>query len=144
MKLLCLNKIVPQMEHAPHKIYMLEFDHTQGELAIFSLYTVEALKTLKEFKDITDKTTINMIGVEGDKGGHSHENIKSTHALVVDFRPLGIYVLFWAKPTKGDVLKAALDGPLVASFGLKTLEVKKASGGKKSQGSKKPTAKKIT
>lgn len=116
MKLLCLNNIVPQMEQAPHKIYMLEFDHTQGELAIFSLYTVEALKTLDEFKDITDKTTINMIGVEGDKGGHDHANIKSTHALVVDFRPLGIYVLFWAKPTKSDVLMAALNGPLVASF----------------------------
>lgn len=142
MKLLCLNNIVPQMEHAPHKIYMLEFDHTQGELAIFSLYPVETLKTLEEFKDITDTTTINKIGVEGDKGGHDHSSIKSTHALVVDFRPLGIYVLFWEKPTKGDVLKAALDGPLVASFGLKTSGSQKTSGSKKSPSGKKAIAKK--
>ena len=95
---------------------MLEFDHTKGELAMFSLFPSQALKTLDEFKDIDEKTTINKIGVEGDKGGHDHANIKSTHALVVDFRPLGIYVLYWEKPTAPDALKAALGGPFFANL----------------------------
>lgn len=71
MRLLCLNAIVPQMEHAPHNSYMLECDHTKGELAVFALYPVDCLKTLDEFKDITDTTTLNNSGVEGDKGATS-------------------------------------------------------------------------
>ena len=127
MKLLCLNDIVPQMSHAPHKIYMLEFDHTKGELAMFSLFPNEALKTLDEFKDINDKTTVNKIGVEGDKGGHLHGNIKSTHALVVDFRPLGIYILYWEKSTGQDALKTALGSPFFARISKATAEAQKAT-----------------
>lgn len=109
MKLLELNNLVPQMANAPHKIYMLEFDHQKGELASFSLFPSEFLKQFREFSDINDKTTVNKIGVEGDKGGREHTNIKSTHALVVDFRPLGIYVLYWEKPTSPAGLEAAFN-----------------------------------
>lgn len=114
MKLLELNNLVPQMANAPHKIYMLEFDHQMGELATFSLFPTDVLKEFSEFKDITDKTTINKIGVEGDKGGREHTNIKSTHALVVDFRPLGIYVLYWEKPTSAEGFEAAFKNKFFA------------------------------
>lgn len=127
MKLLCLNNIVPEMSRAPHKIYMLEFDHTKGELAMFSLHPSAVLKTLREFKDINDKTTINTIGVEGDKGGREHTNIKSTHALVIDFRPLGIYSFYWDKPTTSDVLKAAIDSPFFARISKKPRGTRKRS-----------------
>jgi hypothetical protein len=127
MKLLCLNNIVPQMLRAPHKFYMLEFDHTKGELAMFSLFPVQVLKTLDEFKDITDKTTVNKIGVEGDKGGHLHGNIKSTHALVVDFRPLGIYILYWEKATSQKALGAALRSRYFARISKAAAAAQKAA-----------------
>lgn len=114
MRLLNLNSIVPQMEHAPHKIYMLEFDHDNGELCQFTMFPVEFLKQLPEFKDVNDKTTFNIIGVEGDKQGRDHSKIKHTHALVADLRPLGIYFLYWAKPETPEGFQKALKSKLFA------------------------------
>jgi hypothetical protein len=112
MKLIELNSIVPEMKNAPHKIYMLEFNHQKGELATFTLFPVDCLKQFPQFQDIDDKTNINKIGVEGDKGGRDHTNIKSTHALVVDFRPLGIYMLYWAKAETPKGFQTALKGKM--------------------------------
>ena len=114
MKLLCLNQVVPQMERAPHKIYMLEFDHFKGELCQFLLFPVDYLHQLAEFKDVTDKTTLNIIGVEGDKQGRDHSKIKTTHALVADLRPLGIYFLFWAKVETPEGFQNALKNGLLS------------------------------
>lgn len=114
MRLISLNNIVPEMEHAPHKIFMLEFDHQRGELAEFSIFPLEFIQQMPEFEDTNDKTTLNIIGVEGDKEGHDHSNIKNTHALVADLRPLGIYFLFWEKATSPAGFKRAMTDGLLA------------------------------
>lgn len=114
MKLISLNELVPHMEHAPHKIYMLEFDHSEGELFIFSQNPVGFMRQFNEFDDVSDKTTFNIIGVEGDKQGRDHDSIQYTHALVADLRPLGLYFLYWAKPDTPDGLRKALQNPLLS------------------------------
>lgn len=137
MRLICLNKVVPEMKHAPHKIYMLEFDHSKGELAEFTLMSVPFLKRISEFADITDKTTLNVIGVEGDKEGRVHDNIKNTHALVADLRPLGIYFLFWAKAETPEGFQKALTTGLLSTLMTQPKLAKKASrGGKLKRGGK--------
>ena len=116
MQLISLNEIVPQMKNAPHKIYMLEFDHSKGELFMFNQNPVGFLHEFKEFEGVTDKTTLNIIGVEGDKQGRDHDKITRTHALVSDLRPLGIYILYWAKAETPEGLKEALSHPLMSRF----------------------------
>ncbi len=116
MKLVSLNSIVPEMRDAPHKIYMLEFDHSQGELFMFNQNPVGFVRQFKEFAEVDEKTTLNIIGVEGDKQGRDHDKITRTHALVADLRPLGIYVLYWAKQETPEGLRAALNHPLMERF----------------------------
>lgn len=113
MKLISLNEVVPHMEHAPHQIYMLEFDHSEGELFIFTQNPIGFMQQFEQFADVTDKTTFNIIGVEGDKQGRDHDKIQFTHALVADLRPLGIYFLYWAKPDTPEGLRKALQNPLL-------------------------------
>lgn len=116
MKLVSLNEIVPEMKQAPHQIYMMEFDHSRGELFIFNQNPVGFLHEFKEFSDVSDKTTLSIIGVEGDKQGRDHDKITRTHALVADLRPLGLYILFWAKAETPEGLRNALNHPLMERF----------------------------
>lgn len=116
MRLISLNELVPQMQGAPHRIYMLEFDHENGELFLFTQNPVGFMQQFQEFADVDDKTTLNIIGVEGDKQGRGHDKITKTHAIVADLRPLGVYFLYWAKPDTGGGLRKALKSPLVSRF----------------------------
>jgi hypothetical protein len=116
MKLISLNEVVPDMEHAPHRIYMMEFDHSRGELFMFNQNPVGFLREFEDFNDVDDKTTLNIFGVEGDKQGRDHDKISRTHALVSDLRPLGIYILFWAKAETPEGLRTALQHPLMSRF----------------------------
>lgn len=116
MRLISLNDIVPEMKHAPHRIYMLEFDHTKGELAEFELLPLEFLQRMPAFRDVTDKTTLNVLGVEGDKEGRVHDDIKNTHALVADLRPLGIYFLFWKKRETAQGFQASIKNGLLSKL----------------------------
>ena len=137
MRLICLNRVVPEMKYAPHKIYMLEFDHSKGELAEFTLMSVRFLKRIPEFADITDKTTLNIIGVEGDKEGRVHDKIKNTHALVADLRPLGIYFLFWAKAETPEGFRKAITTGLLSTLMKPAKATKQVSRrGKSKLGSK--------
>ena len=116
MKLISLNDIVPEMKHAPHKIYMMEFEHDKGELFIFRQNPIGFFHEFPEFKDVNEKTTINVVGVEGDKQGRDHDKIDRTHALVADLRPLGIYVILWEKAETVEGLRQALSHPLMQKF----------------------------
>ncbi len=116
MKLISLNDIVPEMKQAPHRIYMLEFDHSRGELFVFNQNPVGFLREFPDFEDVDEKTTLNIYGVEGDKQGRDHDKISHTHALVTDLRPLGIYILYWAKAETAEGLRAALQHPLLSRF----------------------------
>jgi hypothetical protein len=97
MQLIEINSRIPEIEKAPHKIYILEL--SLRELRAFKLEAKSVLSRLPPFKDITAKTNLNVLGVDGDKGRLSHENVQRTHGIVMDFRPLGIYITFWQKPT---------------------------------------------
>lgn len=116
MNLVSLNEVVPEMKHAPHKIYMLEFDHSKGELVEFKLLPIEFIQRFPEFEDVDDKTTFNIIGVEGDKQGLDHTKIVNTHALVADLRPLGIYFLFWEKAPDAKGFQNALKNGLLRKY----------------------------
>ena len=114
MRLISLNEIVPEMKDAPHKIFMLEFDHSQGELFMFNQNPIGFLNEFDQFSDVTDRTTFTIIGVEGDKQGRDHDKIAKTHALVADLRPLGIYFIYWNKPETAEGLQRAMEHPLMA------------------------------
>ena len=133
MRLISLNKVVPEMKHAPHNIYMLEFDHSKGELAQFTLMTLPFLQRIPEFADITDKTTLNVIGVEGDKEGRVHSSIRNTHALVADLRPLGIYFLFWQKAETPEGFKHAITNGLLKSLMQQPKAAKKSTKRKRAR-----------
>lgn len=99
MKLIEINKSVPEIAKAPHKIYVLELDIEAGDLRDFKLNRKEVLKKLPQFKDVDDMTNITVMGVDGDKGAYDHSNVSATHGIVMDFRPLGIIIVYWEKPS---------------------------------------------
>lgn len=104
MKLIDVNSYVPQIERSPHKIYVVEF--TRDELQVFKSAPKEVLKIMEPFSDIDEKTNINVSGIDGDKGKLGHSNVKSTHGIIMDFRPLVINITFWDKPTSAETMKS--------------------------------------
>lgn len=101
MRLVSINRHIPEMlARAPHKFWILEMGLDQ--LSEFETRTVEILNRFKEIGKIDDKTNIHVIGLNGDKGNLPTEYVKKTHAFILDFRPLGVEVIYWKciKPTK--------------------------------------------
>ncbi|MCI0557780.1 MAG: hypothetical protein MN733_04740 [Nitrososphaera sp.] len=96
MQLIEINRQVKQISRAPHKLYIIEF--SIAELRAFKSGAKAILSKLAPFRDITDRTNLNVLGVDGDKGDLSHEGVTRTHGIVMDFRPLGIYIVYWEKP----------------------------------------------
>lgn len=96
MNLIEVNSYVPQIERAPHKIYIIEL--SLDELQHFKVSSKNLLRLFEPFQDIDEKTNISVDGIDGDKGALGHENVKMTHGVILDFRPLIIKIIFWEKP----------------------------------------------
>lgn len=96
MELIEVNSYIEKIEKAPHKIYILEMSYE--ELTLFKLGAQEILRKFEPFEDITEETNMHVVGIDGDKGGWQHGQNGLTHGVVMDFRPLAIHVVFWAKP----------------------------------------------
>ena len=96
MELIEINSFIPKIERAPHKVYVLEL--TMDELRAFKLDPCRLLKCFDDLSDVDEKTNISIEGIDGDKGGYDHSNVKVTHGVVMDFRPLMIKVVYWSKP----------------------------------------------
>jgi len=116
MRLIEINKQVKELERAPHKLYVVEFDLNLGELQSFQLLPYKFLNQLDEFKDVDEKTNLNILGIDGDKGAYDHSNVKHTHGILMDFRPLGMYFVYWVKPPTAEGLKNAMNGDLLKQF----------------------------
>ena len=112
MRLIEINKQVKELERAPHKLYVVEFDLEKGEHHTFNIFPHKVLNQLEKFKDVDEKTNLNIIGIDGDKGAYDHSNVKHTHGILMDFRPLGLYFIYWAKPPVADSLKNAFNSDL--------------------------------
>jgi hypothetical protein len=95
MRLVSINKAMPKMlGRAPHKFYILEM--SIGDLEEFKQSPREVLCRFRELSDIDPRTNIHVTAVDGDKGDLPTDYIKKTHAFVMDFRPLGVEVVYWA------------------------------------------------
>lgn len=95
MQLIEANSYIPQIEHAPHKMYVVEF--TIDELAQFNRSPKRVLKTMEPFTDTDDSTNIIVNGLDGAKPAEVRA-LELTHGVIFDFRPIAIHVVYWVKP----------------------------------------------
>ena len=107
MRLIEVNSFIPYIQQAPHKIYIIEFE--MAELPGFKVNPKEALKKFAAFANVDDRTNISVDGIDGDKGVYNHSNVKATHGVIMDFRPLMIKVIYWDKPGASAAVKALTD-----------------------------------
>ena len=96
-RLISINEALAEsLGRSPHRFYILEMGLGDPVYREFRLNPREVLSRFEELADIDPNTNVHITALDGDKGDLPTEYVKKTHAFVLDFRPLGIEVVYWA------------------------------------------------
>jgi hypothetical protein len=101
MRIVSINEHIPELlAKAPHRFYVLEID--LKDLWTFERDPWGVLARFPGLEDVTEDTNLHVIGLNGDKGNLPTDYVKKTHAFILDFRPLGIEVVYWKCRSPGE------------------------------------------